>query len=54
VPGLSERAAESIIRYREEHGPFESMDDLMHVSGIGEASLERIRQAVQIGQEQDK
>lgn len=41
--GVGEVLSERIIAYREEHGPFQSMEDLLNVSGIGPATLERLR-----------
>ena len=35
--------AEAIAAYRTEHGPFRTVDQLMEVSGIGEATLEALR-----------
>ena len=35
--------AERILTYREKHGPFRSMEDLLDVSGIGEAKLAGMR-----------
>ena len=35
--------AERIIDYREAHGPFETLEDLLEVKGIGEATLEKFR-----------
>ena len=35
--------AEAIAAYRAEHGPFQSVDQLTEVSGIGEATLETLR-----------
>jgi competence protein ComEA len=32
-----------IVQHREINGPFSSVDDLLEVSGIGPATLERIR-----------
>ena len=43
LPGIGEVLAESIVAYREEHGPFASVDELDHVYGIGEGKLEPIR-----------
>lgn len=43
LPGIGEVLAESIMAYREEHGPFASVDELDHVYGIGEGKLEPIR-----------
>lgn len=42
LPGIGETMAERIILYREEHGPFRSVDDLLNVRGIGRKKLERI------------
>jgi competence protein ComEA len=36
--------AEAIIKYREEHGPFASLDALTEVPGIGEKTLEKFRE----------
>lgn len=43
IKGISETKARAIIKYRDEHGDFASVDDLVNVSGIGEKTLERIR-----------
>lgn len=34
LPGVGEKKAEEIIRYREENGPFASVQDVLNVSGI--------------------
>lgn len=41
--GVGEALSSRIILYREEHGPFSSLDDLLNVNGIGEKTLESIR-----------
>ncbi|MBY6276067.1 helix-hairpin-helix domain-containing protein [Symbiobacterium thermophilum] len=43
VPGIGPALARAIITYRTEHGPFQSVDDLINVSGIGSKTLEKIR-----------
>ena len=35
IDGVGMRKAEAIVRYREQHGPFDSVDELVEVSGIG-------------------
>ena len=40
IQGVGERRAEAIIAYRDEHGPFKSVDDLLEVQGIGAAILD--------------
>ncbi|RRV11937.1 MULTISPECIES: ComEA family DNA-binding protein [Stutzerimonas] len=41
--GIGETKAKAIIAYREEHGPFSSVDELLEVNGIGSATLDKIR-----------
>lgn len=43
VNGIGPALAGRIIEYREANGPFTSVDDLINVSGIGEATLENMR-----------
>jgi competence protein ComEA len=46
LPGVGPVIAERIIAHRESNGPFESVDDLLEVPGIGEAKLASIRDLV--------
>jgi competence protein ComEA len=46
LDGVGNAKAEAIVAWREEHGPFKSVDDLAQVKGIGAATLERNRSAV--------
>lgn len=48
LPGIGEVLAAAIIQYREEHGPFTSVEQLVDVSGIGEVTLEELRDLVTI------
>jgi competence protein ComEA len=41
--GVGASRAEAIVRYREQFGPFESIEELAEVSGIGPATVERNR-----------
>lgn len=43
LPGVGPARALQIVRDREENGPFRTADDLARVSGIGPASVERLR-----------
>lgn len=43
IPYMSESRAAYIIMYREEHGDFQTLDDLIHVKYIGAATLEQIK-----------
>lgn len=44
VDGIGEILASRIIEYRDTHGAFGSVGDLIHVEGIGEAKLEAFAQ----------
>ncbi|MFP7493571.1 ComEA family DNA-binding protein [Terribacillus saccharophilus] len=44
--GVGEAKAQAIITYREESGPFTSVDQLMEVPGIGEKSLENMKEQI--------
>lgn len=48
LPGVGPVLAERILSHREEHGPFDTVEDLLDVSGIGEATLARLRPLVRI------
>jgi len=43
LPGVGETIARRIVAWREQHGPFHSLEDLRRVRGIGPKTLERIR-----------
>lgn len=45
ISGIGESMAEKIIAYRDENGPFNSIDELLEVNGIGEKKLDSIREA---------
>lgn len=42
LPGIGPSKAKAIIQYREEHGPFSDVQQLLNVSGIGEKTLEKL------------
>jgi len=48
LPGVGPVTATSIIEWRTEHGGFSTVDELLEVSGIGEVTLEELRDLVTI------
>jgi len=48
LPGVGEVIAQAIVDYRTENGPFTAVDQLLDVSGIGDATLENIRELVTV------
>ncbi|KFN01196.1 competence protein ComE [Bacillus clarus] len=46
ITGIGSKKAESIMKYREEHGPFQKMEDLLEIDGIGVKSLEKIKEQI--------
>ncbi len=48
LPGVGPVTAGSILKHREEHGPFASVEQLLEIRGIGEAKLESLREQVTV------
>jgi competence protein ComEA len=49
LPEIGPALAQRIVDYREAHGAFGTLDDLLQVSGIGPATLDAIRDLITIG-----
>ena len=48
LKGLGQTRAESIVAYRQEHGAFAAVEDLKEVSGIGDATYQKIADAITV------
>lgn len=48
LPGIGQSRAKDIINYRVKNGFFESIDDIMKVSGIKEAAFEKIKDLIKV------
>ena len=46
LPEIGELKAQAILTYRNDHGPFRTLDDLMEVPGIGETIFETIKDLI--------
>lgn len=49
LPGIGPSLAAEIVRWREEHGPFRSVEELTEVPGIGPRTLWRLKGLVKAG-----
>lgn len=50
VPGIGPVAAGAIVAYRNEHGPYRMVQDLLNVKGIGDTTLQRIVPYLTVGE----
>ena len=51
LPGVGEKLANDILRYRDEIGGFQSVDELMNIRGIKEGRLLSLRKYVKVNGE---
>ncbi len=49
LPGIGETKAAAIIAHRDANGPFATVDDLKNVKGIGEKTLEKLKEKISVG-----
>jgi competence ComEA-like helix-hairpin-helix protein len=50
LSGVGPVIAQSIVDYRMQHGPFETLEDIMNVSGIGQAKFDNIKDVITVGE----
>jgi competence protein ComEA len=46
LPSIGEVIAARIIAYREQNGPFRTVDDLIHIQGVSDRTIDEIRDMV--------
>lgn len=49
LDGIGDVLAERIVKYRNENGPFDKIEDIMNVSGIGEKKFDQIAEYITTG-----
>jgi len=50
LPGIGDTRAADIVAYREQNGPFRAASDLLKVKGIGQATLDRIKDLITVSE----
>ena len=48
LPGVGESKADAIIKYRKDNDGFKELEDIMNVSGIGEAAYSKIKDHIKL------
>jgi competence protein ComEA len=48
LPGIGPVLAQKIVAYREQHGPFHSIQDLMKVSGVGPKKFDSLKDLITV------
>lgn len=48
LPGIGEGKAQSILQYRQEHGSFQSIDEIMNVNGIKEGIYKKFKDKITV------
>ncbi|MGD0353399.1 MAG: ComEA family DNA-binding protein [Dehalococcoidia bacterium] len=48
LPGIGPGRAQAIVDYRSQNGPFRRIEDLLNVEGIGESTLDRMRDLITV------
>lgn len=48
LPGIGQSKAEAIISWREEHGAFEKIEDIMNITGIKEGVFSKIKDQIKV------
>jgi competence ComEA-like helix-hairpin-helix protein len=51
LKGIGANLAQRVIEYRDQHGPFEKIEDILKVKGLGEKFLEENNDRISVGKE---
>lgn len=48
LPGIGPAKAQTILEYREQNGPFQTIEDIMKISGFGEKTFEKLKDSISV------
>lgn len=48
LPGIGPAKSAAIIEYRETNGPFQTIEDIMSISGFGEKTFEKLKESISV------
>ena len=48
IKAIGRKLAEKIVEFREQHGPFKKLEDLLQIKGLGKKKLEKIKEHIAI------
>ncbi|MBN2901600.1 helix-hairpin-helix domain-containing protein [Limosilactobacillus mucosae] len=48
INGIGDKKADMIIQYRQQHGPFKSVDELKNVDGFGDKTVAKLKEQVAV------
>ena len=48
INGIGDKKADMIIQYRQQHGPFKSIDELKNVDGFGDKTVAKLKDQVAV------
>jgi competence protein ComEA len=54
LPGIGPELARRIVAFREKHGPFRRVEDLLAIKGIGHKKWRKIRPYLRVGDSKSK
>ncbi len=54
IPGVGQALARRIIDFREKNGPFQKVEDIMKVRGIGEKNFKKMKDSITVEKKSKK
>ncbi len=52
IKGVGPKTARAIVAYRQQHGPFRTVEELVKVKGVGQVTIDKNRPRLTVGDRQ--